>query len=892
MPCTPVAEIVRRLTWGMGACLLVSAAAAAESQGGEPQEVEEVTVTGSRVRGAEPVGATVTTLDRSVITSSTQPTVDRILKELPQNFDLGVSENSRGQSGGAANIVYGNSVNLRGIGPYATLVLLDGHRVTNNSRSTDPSILPTLALERIEVIADGASAIYGSDAVAGVVNLIPRRTLDGVEVFARGGFAEQGNFAESAVGAAWGKVWDRGQAMLAFEHVERDNLSGDDRDFFVSDQRAFGGRDHRVTRCDPGTLRIGNTTYAMPEGGLTPANVGSLVAGTSNLCNSNPGQDLFPEQRYNSFASTLSFDFTDRVTLRGDAFYSKRDLLRNPPHTNGTLVVPETNAWFVRPAGFTGTSYQIDYSFENDLPLNSTRGGQETWQITPSLLVKLGRDWQLEALVGRGATKDRANQTRGLNNTALNAALASSDPATAFDPYGLGRTSDAVLAAISDQIFLAPTDQRFLGYELRVNGSLATLPGGNLGVAAGFERQEIDVDIGTARGGPTAPLVSNSYSREVDSAYVEVQVPIFGPGNERPGLARLTATGAARYDDYSDVGDTTNIKFGLTWKPVTQLGIRASYGTSFRAPLITQVYGNSNTLGVSTYQNPAGGPPLQGVSRVGPNLDLTPEKATTWSAGLDWDATSDLRFSLTYFDVNYRGQIESPSGANALAREADFAGMNIVLRGAEARAAVLAALASGAAPPAAPYPGGSIDGVDLFIDIRNFNLGVSNTRGLDFQGQYTFDAGSVGEFRFSSNATYLTHYDVSLTRNAPVVDRLNTIFYPLRLKMRNSLQWQKGPVQALLSATYVNGYENNAVTPTEDVDSYMPVDLSIGVYPAASSANPLLNSLRVGLDVRNLFDEEPPFVNIAPNLNGSGGYDATVANPIGRLFGVNVRATW
>jgi len=357
-------------------------------------------------------------------------------------------------------------------------------------------------------------------------------------------------------------------------------------------------------------------------------------------------------------------------------------------------------------------------------------------------------------------------------------------------------------------------------------------------------------------------------------------------------LTRLTATGAARYDDYSDVGDTTNVKFGLTWKPLTQLGIRGSYGTSFRAPLITQVYGNSNMLGVSTYQNPAGGPPLQGVSRVGPNLGLTPEKATTWSAGLDWDATDALRLSLTYFDVNYRGQIESPSGANALAREADFAGMNIVLRGDDARNAVLAALASGAAPPTAPYPGGSIDGVDLFIDIRNFNLGVSNTSGFDFQGQYTLDAGRVGEFRLSSNATYLTQYDVSLTRNAPVVDRLNTIFYPLRLKMRNSVQWQKGPLQALLSATYVNGYRNNAVTPTEDVSSYMPVDLSLAAYPAVASSSALLKGLRVGVDVRNVFDKDPPYVNIAPSLNGSGGYDATVANPIGRLFGVNVRATW
>src|SRR5690606_20954955 len=225
-----VSLIVRRVIVG-AACLaaappLLAAAAATDA------ELEEVVVTGSRVRGAEVVGSTVLALDRGAIEAAGQVSLDRMLKELPQNFDLGVSENSRAQSGGSGNIVYGNTMNLRGIGPYATLILVDGHRVTNNSRSTDPSILPTLGVERVEVVADGASAIYGSDAVAGVVNLIPRRSLDGVEVYARAGLAESGDFSETLVGAAWGTRFERGQFMLAYERVDRENLAGDDPDFF------------------------------------------------------------------------------------------------------------------------------------------------------------------------------------------------------------------------------------------------------------------------------------------------------------------------------------------------------------------------------------------------------------------------------------------------------------------------------------------------------------------------------------------------------------------------------------------------------------------------------------------------------------------------------------
>src|SRR5690606_4504278 len=234
----------------------------------------EIVVTGSRVRGAAPVGSTVISLGRDSIESSPAVTTDRLIKEIPQNFDLGVSENSRAQSGGSGNITYGNSVNLRGIGPYATLVLIDGHRVVNNSRSTDPSVIPTLGVERVEVVADGASAVYGSDAVAGVVNIVPRRSLDGVEAFVRGGVADRGGFHEWAAGAAVGKVFSRGQVMLAYEHVERSNLSGDDRDFFVSDQRPFGGNDYRTMRCSPGTIRADGITYAIPAGGVTQDTAG------------------------------------------------------------------------------------------------------------------------------------------------------------------------------------------------------------------------------------------------------------------------------------------------------------------------------------------------------------------------------------------------------------------------------------------------------------------------------------------------------------------------------------------------------------------------------------------------------------------------------------------
>ena len=178
----------------------------------EATNLDEITVTGSRIRGSQPVGSTVTEVTREDIETLAPLSTAALIQKLPQVFNLGVSENSRGQSGGSGNITYGTSINLRGIGPYATLTLLDGHRAVPQGTTgfaVDPSIIPTLALERVEVVADGASGLYGSDAIAGVVNLIPRRNFEGVEVSMRGARADE--YDERQIGAIGGFGWSSGR---------------------------------------------------------------------------------------------------------------------------------------------------------------------------------------------------------------------------------------------------------------------------------------------------------------------------------------------------------------------------------------------------------------------------------------------------------------------------------------------------------------------------------------------------------------------------------------------------------------------------------------------------------------------------------------------------------
>ena len=870
----------------LAACLAIPAFA----QDTAPEEDSEdlIVVTGSRVStGEAPVGATATVLGRDAIVQSGAATIDRVIKELPQNFDLGVSENSRGQAGGSGNIVYGNTVNLRGIGPYATLVLIDGHRVVNNSRSTDPSVLPTLGVERVEVVANGASAIYGSDAVAGVVNLIPRRSLDGIEGFARYNAAEDGAFDEWAAGAAIGKVFDRGQVMVAYEHVFRSNLSGDDRDFFTSDQRPFGGADYRTSRCAPGTLVIGTTTYALPDQ-YTQANADAITAGTANLCDNLVGQDLFPQQSYDSVNGTASFEVTDWAEVFFDGFYSRREFVRQGAVPTTRLNVPETNAFFVRPTGFTGSSYSIDYSFVNDIPLVKTEGYAESWQVSPGVRFKLPFEWELEALVAYGETSDFSGSYDGTNNAALAAALASSDPATAFDPYGLGRTSDAVIAGIFNQIFLAPTNGELTFYEVGASGPLFELPGGEVRMAVGYERQEFGVALGSARGAPTSQISFRNFDRKVDSAYAELLVPVFGPGNATSGFEELELTAAVRHDKYSDVGNTTNPQFGVNWVPVDGIKLRGSYGTAFRAPTIPEIYGNSNNLFVQNYQNPAGGPTITGVALSGPNLDLGPETATTWSIGADIEPVDRLRLSITYFDVQYDNQVSANlSNLTILGQESQFAGTGVVLRDQAARDQVNALIASGVNVIGA-LPGGSVNNLTVFVDGRSRNLGISTTRGFDLAANYIADIGAGDVLTLTASATYLTEYKVAVAPAADEIDQLNLIFQPLKFKARVAANWDHGPITARIAATHVGGYTNSLITPAEQVSSFTPVDFGL-TWRVSDTFSGGIDNFELTAEVRNLFDADAPYVNLAPGGNGSGGYDATVGNPIGRQFSIGAR---
>ena len=854
--------------------LALAPAASAQQEGGDAG-MTEVVVTGSRIHGAAPVGSPViaATLDDASVAGAV--TTAQILEQVPQIFNLGVSESSRGQNGGSGNITYGSSINIRGIGPYATLTLLDGHRVVpqgTTGQAVDPSVIPMIALKQVDILADGASAIYGSDAVAGVANLILRRNVEGVEGTVRYGGAD--HYDEKLLSVLAGHTWNSGQFTLALEHGDHTSLNGADRDFFSGNLLGQGGGDYRVVQCNPGNLVVGGVSYALP----------SRTAGT-NKCDNLKYEDLIPKQVHNSGTFTFDQELTDSVSLYAQGFMARRDFKFTPSPLTGALTVPSSNAFYETPVGLNPASETVNYSFIGVLPPNTSSGYSQSFNGTAGVTAELPLGWKIDADFGYGRDDDESVTLHGINNAALNQALASGNPATAFNPFG-GANNAAVLNAISNSIMYAPGTGELKTVEAKLDGPLFDFPGGPVRLAVGGEYQDYTLATGSTTGTQLAPLVTTvNLSRNVKSLYTEVFLPVIGKDNNIPFIRSLDFDLAGRMDQYSDVGVTRNPKAGVNLSPIDDLMLRGDFGTSFRAPLPTQLHAQSQGLYVQNYSDPTCGCIRQGLTLSGGNPDLHPETATTYSAGFDYKPSflPHAKFSATYFYIDYDNQIASYlADLTVLNREASFNGTGIINRN-PSQAFVNALLAqyrvlAGVVPST----------VTLYVDGRQKNLSRSVSQGFDFSGNYDIPTDDLGLFRLGLTGTYFMDYSVGLTPSASLIQEANTIYNPLRLKMRGSLGWDFGRWGTGLYVNYVNSYNNNLTKPTQTVDAYTTVDLHLSYDLSEQAGLASKDKLSVSFDVSNLFDTNPPFVNIAESANGGGGFDATTTNPIGRIVSMSL----
>ncbi len=974
--------------------VLASLAGAPASLLAQPQtpvpspDAEEIVVTGTSIRGVAPVGSNLITVDRAQIESSGAQTIQQVLRSVPAVTGFGNSaQGAAGQGGGGAGGFQsfdgaGNyTPTIHGLGASAsngTLILIDGHRLPLsgiNHTLADPTVIAPLAIERVEILPDGASAVYGSDAVAGVLNFITRKNFDGVEGSVQAAFGADG-YSTTSAGIVTGVDTDLGSVMFSYNYSTRESLQAGDRPFTAADHRPQGGGNFASFNCGPASV---SPATGQPGAGLIfayPYNGAGIVNNATNgFCDFSGVTDLIPEDNRHNLLLKLEKELSDSLSLSADLVYARQ---RNVTEVNRGSVtatvygpgsappggVGQINPFFAGPAGVTTETvrFQADELFG---PGAKFTGGAESLFATFNAEFRFPGEWR--ANVGSTIGKDDSRQRRdgalcvscallGLNGTTNSAAsvttpsvpgtttavltlpLSAENALDVWTPGGSNRTSAALRAQLLDSTQLQTAHQTLKNVTVKFDGPLFEMGGGNAQLAAGIEYLDYTMEEELSRERGTGPASTNSFttfldfSRDVTSEFVELLLPIVSSANSVPGVRELTVNVSARHDDYSDFGSTSNPRLGINWSPIDALRIRANFAESFTAPALTSRGGvngvtaessfggllgatasgvNANLSIPNTYPGAIGLPgctaatptclintaTVPGVFIAGGNDEVTAQEGETSSFGIDItpSAVAGLRISLTYWKAKYLGAITAPQAAFAIG--APDLNSLLQLYPAGVPPATLSAATAGL-PQTVPLAATSYF-IYSFKQRNAFNLDAD---GIDTEVQYRLDTG-IGALDFGLAVSRKLTMDQQFGTGGEVFSVLNTIginttFPSNETAARFSVGWRRNSLSADLFVNYTGSYlnwngsapfpviRNAAFSPVgggQPVDSYETVDLHVGYNFDGSGA---LSGASLFLDARDLFDDEPPFVN-APL-----GFDPFNANPLGRVVTIGLTKKW
>ncbi|MBM0171000.1 TonB-dependent receptor plug domain-containing protein [Altererythrobacter sp. C41] len=453
----PAEEALARLLAGSGLTVqkiegaLVLRAAGQLAPDLRAPKPEPIVVTGTRIRGSGPVGSTVITVDREELDRSGRATLADFVRTIPQNFSGGPAEANVGttaRGNATSNIGFGTGVNLRGLGPGSTLTLIDGTRPALGGASgafADLSLIPAAAIERIEILTDGASAIYGSDAVAGVVNIRLRNRFEGVEARLRAGTAD-GDLGTYQASQIVGRRWGGGHVVVAGEYYQRGRLPSHKRAYATEDLRPFGGPDLRSNYGNPGTIVAANgAAFRIPAGqdgtDLTPD---ELIPGGFNLGDARRHVDLLPRQETVSLYGSGEQNLGGGFSLFARALYAKRRFeARRRVLGISPLTITPSHPYYVDPIG-TGENIRVYYDPVADFGPEGVKGTVRAFNAILGGRAELGR-WSLELSGGYGVQREGYEAVNLVHLLRLARAVAATDPAWALNPFGDGSVNDPAL---------------------------------------------------------------------------------------------------------------------------------------------------------------------------------------------------------------------------------------------------------------------------------------------------------------------------------------------------------------------------------------------------------------------------------------------------------------
>ncbi len=887
-----------------------------------PGAIEEIFVTGSYIRRESQFDSPspLTTIGFEEIADLGVNEISDIIERLTIN--TGSQNNpdafTQNASTGTTNI------NLRGLGVNSTLVLLNSRRQVHSAVTTnrgnnfvDTSALPPMiAFDRIETLKDGATALYGSDAVAGVVNFITRSDFRGLDLKLDVQTVAGHPQDDQQFSLLYGGGTDRTHVLLAFSVLDRKPLT-------TADKRLSAPTDDLSAVGNPGSFLVtalpGNPAYAPvwtaafdtnfngvadlvePVLGLPPVPGALTPLFVDPDCNAVAAQDpkvvpgivqsvpspsgdigiglcqfdfgsyfsLVPEEERVSAYVEVNHDFSDRLDGRLELHLTDNEALRNnspsfpiternpisvnhPDNPFGTDVL-----WIGRVIGGGGTA-------------GPTVHDSRTWRVAASLTGDFNEDWGWDA----GFQRSRNEFYLGAEDTVgdrLYGALIGlggpeCDPVTGapgvgachfFNPFGssltgAGTVNPPELIDFIQGPYTLDTNTRLTTFDGVVTGNFGSLPGGPAGIAVGAQIREEEShsdysEIANRDG--FMFLVGNpdfSSRRQVTAAFVELLLPVSD---------QLDLQLAARIEDYGDGVDSTDPKLSALWRPYDSFAVRASVGTSFRAPSIFQAFGTQTTLEELTDPLFPAGTQFLPV-RTQPNLSgktLRPETADVANLGFSWSPNDNLELGLDYWSFDYTDVIiqQNPQALLDAAAAGDAAAARQIERG----------------------PTGGLVRVNSFYD----NASSLTTDGFDFSVAYTMDS-AFGTLRLGAQATAVSTYDLA-DPQAGVIDGAgkrnfaNFATSVPELRANLFVNWQRDIHGINVYVHRIDSYLDDG-----QPDSLHPIESHDTVDAQYNVALDRFAGVTLSFGALNLFDEDPP--RVATN----GGFDSKVHDPRGRLF--------
>ncbi len=818
-------------------------------------QLERVVVTGSnikRISGEGPLPVEIIT--RADIEKKGVTSTNDLLRSMASmsSFNDELTSNSPSATGTA-------SAGFRGLGGDQTVVLLNGRRLANygfDGAFVNLNTIPLGAIERVEVLKDGAAAIYGADAIGGVINFITRRDFSGFEATAGFGQSSRGDSTEKSVTltAGYGNYEQQGFNILAnLNYSKRDRLMNLDRERTrTADYRRFGGGNQLSTFAPSGNFvnpktKLQDTFSACPDAGLvvSPSPLSPGVAGSKScVFDFAPYRTtMFPAERLGGVV-TGSLKISSDHRLFAEAIYAKSESFASAaPAPGNILIKKELTA--LNPFG-------VDLTVRGR-PLQA--GPRTTNNVAEASRFLLGADGSLfgwDYNVAAGQAKNKVvNEDGGYMLT--DKLLAAIGDGT-FNPFVNNNPQSVVDSLVAKDQRKGETTYSFI--DGRVSGELGQLPGGAIGLATGFTiaQDKID-DVPGPNQSKAGPIQGQSNvfgsitqsavnaDRKMGAVFAELALPI---------TKQIEAQVAVRHDRYQGGINSTTPKFALSYRPLGSLLFRASYAEGFKMPSLRDLNGGQNQSADSVQDFPGCDankvakdkcPRLQYDRYSGGNTSLRPEKAKTMNFGVMFEPNNSVNLGLDYFIIEKKDEIGLVPTQFVIDNVPFVKGATTLLNGDPKLSVTRNA-------------GGTITAINTTQD----NLGTRNIEGFDLTGTLRLPLAEGVRLTFGGNATYYSKYDYADMPGTPLYGRLGLLNLP-RWKTVATASLKVGDFEGTVTRTDIaemwDKPQSTAATPVASTDktiaNFAPIDLGISYVG--------FKGIRLSGGVKNLFDIEPGFSN-------------------------------